>query len=69
MGGAIQRRFDGHSRRFRRLGSKMRWIFLSGITQGEMPSSRGLEFLCTYLLLLRCRLKGDVDAMLGGNSS
>ena len=69
MGGAIQRRFDGHSRRFRRLGSKMRWIFLSGITQGEMPSSRGLEFLCTYLLLLRRRLKGDVDAMLAGNSS
>ena len=35
MGGAIQRRFDGHPRRFRRLGSKMRWIFLSGITLGD----------------------------------
>ena len=68
MGGAIQRRFDGHSRRFRRLGSKMRSIFLSGITLGALPSSRGLEFLCTYLLLLSCCRKGDVDAMLAGNS-
>ena len=68
MGGPIQRRSDGLPRRFRRLGSKMRSIFLSGITLGAQPSSRGLGFLCAHLLLLSCCRKGDVDAMLAGNS-
>ena len=68
MGGAIQRRFDGHPRRFRRLGSKMRSIFLSGISLGALPSSRGLAFRCINLLLLSCCRKGDVDAMLAENS-
>ena len=68
MGGPIQRRFDGLPRRFRRLGSKMRSIFLYGITLGALPSLRGLEFLCIYLLLLSCCRKGEVDAMLVENS-
>ena len=68
MGGAIQRRFDGHSRRFRRLGSKMRSIFLSGITLSALASLRGEEFLRIDPLLQSYCRDGDSDTMLVGNS-